>query len=183
MVQNTTDYTQLVQRIGKIFKLSQSDKLVGSAIKLYYMDCDGDVISVTSQDDLAECDLTLNNRFALCNSVDSARDILSKARTAASEALNQSQSLNQSFASINEHGAQSARGYGQLGAVGMTAYPSYDVLADHHQLGLHGGSLTQRQFTLPISGRLNGAYAQQPRRLTTDSQTSHFDRKMTDYEL
>ena len=108
------------------------------------MDSDGDVISLTSQDDLAECDLTLNNRFALCESVDLARDILSKAKTAASEALNQSQSLNQSFASINEHGTQSARGYGQLGAVGMAAYQPFDLIPDQHQLGLHSGSLTQR---------------------------------------
>ena len=120
------------------------------------MDTDGDVISVTSQDDLAECNLDLNNRFVLCNSVEAARDILMKARNAASEALNQSQSLNQSFASINDAGAQSARGYGQLGAVGMGAYPQTELLSDLHcQMPMYGGYLTQRFHNVPLSGRFS----------------------------
>ena len=48
MVQATTDYGLLVERMGKIFNISSASRVIGSVIKLYYMDSDGDVIVVSS---------------------------------------------------------------------------------------------------------------------------------------
>lgn len=116
MASDNKEYDELVQHISKIFAISNMDE-IGESLKLFYMDMDGDIISVTSQDDLKECNLRLNNRFVLCSSVEEARDTLSVARNTASGVLNRSETLNQSFASIQD-GSMSARGYGQLGAVG-----------------------------------------------------------------
>lgn len=63
---------------------------VGESLKIYYMDPDGDIISVTSQDDLQECNMPLNNRFVLCANVDEARETLNLARSTATHTLNRS---------------------------------------------------------------------------------------------
>lgn len=116
MASDNKEYDELVQHIAKIFTISNMDE-IGESLKLFYMDTDGDIISVTSQDDLKECNLRLNNRFALCSTVEEARDTLSMNRNAAAGSLNRSETLNQSFASIQD-GSMSARGFGQLAAVG-----------------------------------------------------------------
>lgn len=116
MVSDNKGYDQLVQHISKIFAIGNMEE-VGESLKLFYMDPEGDIISVTSQDDLNECNMRLNSRFALCPSVEEARDILSAARNAAAGGFNGSEALNQSFASLQD-GSLSARGYGQLGAAG-----------------------------------------------------------------
>ena len=100
---------------------------VGESLKMYYMDPDGDIISVTSQDDLHECNMPLNNRFVLCANVDEARETLNMARNAATDALNRSKAMNQSFNSIQD-GPIFFRGYGQLGAVGQGLYTEFDNL-------------------------------------------------------
>lgn len=126
MVPDDKGYDELVLHLSKIFAIGTMDE-VGESLKLFYMDLDGDIISVTSQDDLKECNMRLNNRFALCASVDEARDALSVARNAATGALNRSEALNQSFASIQD-GSLSARGYGQLGAVGQGSQAEFENL-------------------------------------------------------
>ena len=117
MASDNKEYDDLVQHLIKIFNIDNMEE-IGESLKLFYMDLDGDIISVTSQDDLQECNLKLNNRFVLCATVEEARETLSSTRNAASSSvLNRSETLNQSFASIQD-GSMSARGFGQLGAVG-----------------------------------------------------------------
>ena len=97
--------------------------------------------------------MRLNNRFALCSSVDEARETLSVARNAAAGVLNRSEALNQSFASIQD-GALSARGYGQLGAVGQGSQAEFENLLQASAGSSLRNSVMQRQFTLPTSSRL-----------------------------
>ena len=89
---------------------------VGESLKVFYMDEDGDIISITSQSDLEEAYQVLQNkvRVALCQSIDQAREALVGGINAANDALGRSEMLNQSYASLP--GSSASRGYGQLGA-------------------------------------------------------------------
>ena len=95
-ISKALNYEELVQHLLKIFTISNTEE-IGESLKLFYMDFDGDIISVTSQDDLVEYnDLNMQSdkRFALCSTVEEAREALSSARAAAAGALNQSDMLN-----------------------------------------------------------------------------------------
>ena len=59
-------------------------------LKLFYLDYDGDVISVTGQDDLDECNMLVTKKFALCSTVQEARELLSLGQSEASGLLNKS---------------------------------------------------------------------------------------------
>lgn len=114
-------YEELVKHAAKIFPLNETEE-IGESLKVYYMDEDGDIISITSQSDLEEAYQVLQSkvRVALCQSIDGARETLAGGFNAAADALNRSEMLNQSYASIP--GSSSARGYGQLGGVGPSAH-------------------------------------------------------------
>ena len=53
-ISKALNYDDLVQHLQKVFAISNAEE-IGESLKLFYMDLDGDVISVTSQDDLIEC--------------------------------------------------------------------------------------------------------------------------------
>lgn len=112
-------YEELAKHAAKVFTLTEMEE-VGESLKVFYMDEDGDIISITSQSDLEEAYQVLQTkiRLALCHTIDEAREALVGGLNAANDALNRSEFLNQSYASLP--GSASARGYGQLGGVGQT---------------------------------------------------------------
>jgi len=46
-------YEELVRHVSKLFALGEMEE-VGESVKVFYMDEDGDIISITSQSDLEE---------------------------------------------------------------------------------------------------------------------------------
>jgi hypothetical protein len=64
-------YEELVKHAGKVFALGEMEE-VGESLKVFYMDEDGDIISITSQSDLEEAYQVLSSkiRLALCPSID-----------------------------------------------------------------------------------------------------------------
>lgn len=88
-------YEELAKHVGKIFALSEMEE-VGESLKVYYMDEDGDIISITSQSDLEEAYQVLQGkvRVAVCPSIEAAREALVGGINAANDALNRSEMLN-----------------------------------------------------------------------------------------
>ena len=101
-----SSYGDLVTQAMKAFEISEINQL-GENLKFYYMDQEGDIISITNQGDLdeARCEPTL--KLVIARNVEDARMCLSDG------ALNRSESiLNQSMNSM-QYG-----GNGQLGGIG-----------------------------------------------------------------
>jgi hypothetical protein len=87
-------YSALIQQTAKAFSLTQQD-MVG--IKFYYIDSDGDVISLTNQDDLDEAMTAINGVLKVVASKN-----IDEAKMTLMEAVRSSESvLNQSMSSIN----------------------------------------------------------------------------------
>ena len=88
-------YEELVKYVNKTFALTEVEE-VGESLKLFYMDEDGDIISITSQSDLEEAHQVLQAkiRVALCPTIEAAREALVGGINAANDALNRSEMLN-----------------------------------------------------------------------------------------
>lgn len=165
-------YEELVKHATKIFGLNEMEE-VGESLKVFYMDEDGDIISITSQGDLEEAYQVLQTkiRFALCPSIDEARDALVGGINAANDALSRSEFLNQSYSSIP--GSSSARGYGQLAAAGQPAHVELENLFQ----GSARPSLRESALQRASANRFGG-YPEQPSPFGSQSSA-----RLTDFEL
>lgn len=103
-------YLDLVGQAIKAFEISDINQL-GENLKFYYMDQEGDVISITNQGDLdeARCEPTL--KLVISRNVEDAKLGLLGGNLNRSESI-----LNQSMNSINY------AGNGQLGGIGQAVH-------------------------------------------------------------
>ena len=101
-------YNDLVTQALKAFEISEMNQL-GENIKFYYMDQEGDIISITNQGDLDEARCEPSLKLVIAKNVEEARIGLSGS---AGSVLNRSEILNQSMSSYNYGGN------GQLGGIG-----------------------------------------------------------------
>ena len=128
-------YAELVKHASKIFNLDDMEE-IGEALKLFYMDEDGDIISLTSQSDLEEAFQVMAGkvRVVMAKTIDEAREALVGGSVAAADALNRSEMLNQSIASIPASNASMPQantqrmGYGQFGSIGPAAHADLEQM-------------------------------------------------------
>ena len=95
-VPNLQSYYALQEHVDKIFNLSLDILAArdGLSLKMFYMDEDGDVISVTCQSDLDEAYLELKSKIKLClaNNHGQAKDQFITGCVAAADSLIRQQS-------------------------------------------------------------------------------------------
>ena len=84
-------YSDLVNQAVKAFGIVQ----FGESIKFYYMDNDGDIISISNQSDLDEARTEPSLKLVIANSVEEARAGLSACMNRSEYNLNQSMTSNQ----------------------------------------------------------------------------------------
>lgn len=86
-------YDQLVALTAKLFQFNEMVQL-GENVKFYYVDSDGDIISITNQNDLTEAYSIIPKgqlRLIIAKSIDEAKEAIGVA------AINRSQVLNSSI--------------------------------------------------------------------------------------
>ena len=83
------NYQELVATVAKAFNFNEMLQF-GENIKLYYIDEDGDIVSISSQGDLGEAKQVINGpmRLVAATSPDEARQVLGESALNRSEMLN-----------------------------------------------------------------------------------------------
>ena len=103
------NYSDLVAQAIKAFEINQMINQLGENIKFYYMDQEGDIISITNQGDLDEARCEPSLKLIIAKNVEEATVGLSGG---APSMLGRSEVLNQSLTS-NTYGSN-----GQFGGIG-----------------------------------------------------------------
>ena len=93
-------YLELATAVAQAFKFHEMLQF-GDNIKLYYMDDDGDIVSITGQGDLEEAKQVVDGplRLVAATSNEEAREALGESAVNRSAVLNQSLSMGQPAAS------------------------------------------------------------------------------------
>ena len=134
---STKSYTELLKLVKYSFKTNVMIEF-GENYKFYYIDTDGDIISITNQGDLdeayqVEVETAQKLRLFIAKNIDEVRDNID---------MNKSM-LNQSMTS---HQFSSYNGLGQLG--GVQTMPPHEIQRIVNYKGSVGPTLMQR-FSVP----------------------------------